>query len=987
MLSRVAYKMSEAEQKEAGHGAATADLADLVQTLYETANDPHSSVTSLREQLLSIHSSVSSSPSTLSTFLKHQHALFSLYLLTRFSVDWLPKMDASSRESCFYGFFSSTFPASRVLISVAAALRSRLATSSSSSSSSAALLSASVILHVLDGFMQRQGMVELLNELAHAAPTGRLDSSNDNQQPMAVSLPPSAASCLDCVASLPDLIANRLQSSTPPSLRAEAFFTATLQQLPPSPLPTAPLAYLISKLARLGHARVVFACLLPPLFALLPVDEQKDENSEWQHAPDVSTSASALSTVLMAVNSTALESVLDALLWQLSQYVVRGTYSRQQVDCVLYALLAPAVPASATTMPFSTKQPPNGKLTHFLLTNKLLITRPVSHTASALLLSFLFRLSYPPLSVADPCQPTFPIFDDTLTAVARLWSSASFLHHATPALQTGLTAALVHAFSLLHRYQHTQLLKTSSQYRTHVAAGNKPASDDTQLPGPFSSHPALLAVMEGVQLRMSEMDEKRRKEGMRLAVEMSRLMDPTHVLDFDVEDDDDREEKEEEERKLKAEAERQQRHEQHSQQTLTASSTALSTHHSPVYDLTEDTSDLRKVPLPRYLRDALELLRKQDERENVEAALEQLDTLVRSRPFDLPDVAADLVAMLQQVATTVYCENKALDARRRAALVSVAVECPDVAAPLLIRSFYGSSLTLMGKVEVLEVLIAAAEELSGKKTNNKNDKALLAKTKAEASIAAFKSSLVPSATSTLPPSTSIPPSAASSNPSTALTRAQHNDIIAQRVSSRTRRWGTARQPAETFINRFATVAHLFFFPLIDGVASSGGWSTAQPVLQTEPLLLSHVLNTLSVLVILASPAAHSLDAMTAQLLALLLTTRFHTTVTVRHMTLLSLLRLLLVLPTPRLIPTHGAVLRELRVWVSGAMSEEAADECRQLAVMCAGEMVRVMQGLGEWELDEERKASAARALELVVPGPASLRSPASLRGSSAIKFL
>ena len=978
MRSLRAPGMSDGEHKEAEHSVSTVDVAQLAQTFYDTANDALSSVTAVQEQLLIIRSLLLSSPSTLFTFLSHHYGPLSLYLLSRFSVEWLSKLDSDSRASCFYFFFSSVFPASRVFLSIAASLRSR-----STTSSSAATLSASVVLNVLDGFMERQGMAELLNELANT-PTAAGDSNSSNR-PMTAALPPSATTCLDSVASLPDLVANRLQSSTPPSLRADSFFTATLRQLPPSPLPIAPLAYLVSKLSRLGHARVVFACFLPPIFVQQAVEERKEESDEWQLLPIGFTSASALSSVLLAVNSAALEGVLEALLWQLGQYVDRGTYSRQQVGRVLYALLAPAMNSSSAQ--FGTKEAPNSSLIRFLITNKLLINRPVSNTASALILSFLFRLSYPPLSAAHPCQSTNPLFDETLTAVARLWSSASFLHHATPALQHSLTSALLHAFSLLHHYQHTHLLEISSEYRKHASSASKVSEDESQLLGPFSAHPALLAVMEGVQLRMSEMDEKRRKEGMRVAVEMSRLMDPTHVLNFDMEDEDDREEKEEEERTLKTEEERKQRLEQHRQQALTTASTAnhVSTKLAPVYDLSEDSSDLRKVALPRYLRDALELLRKQDERDNVEAALEQLDTLIRSRPFDLPDVAPDLVAMLQQVATTVYCENKTLDAKRRAALVSVAVECPDIAAPLLIRSFHGQSLTLMGKVEVLEVLVAAAEELSGKKTN-RDGIASPGRDKAQASIAAFRSSLIPSAS--VPPSTPTMPSAASlTNPTTALTRAQHNDVIAKRVAGRTRRWGTARQPAETFVNRFAAVAHLFFFPLAANVSASGGWGTAQPVMRTEPLLLSHVLNMLSVLVILASPAAHSLDAMTAQLLTLLLTTRFHTNVTVRHMTLLSLLRVLLVLPTSLLIPTHGAMLRELRLWVSGAMSEEADDECRQLAMMCGGEMARLMQGLGEWEMEEERRSSAVRGLELVIPGSASLTSPSSLCGSSLIKFM
>ena len=973
--------MAQDEQKAAALSDSTVDVGELVQSLYDSADDPNSAAARLAEQLLSIRYALLASPSSLPAFLAKHYSPFSLYLLSRFSVEWLSRLDASRRDECFYFFFSSAFPASRVFLSIAASLRSRAATSSVS----AASLSASVVLHVLDSFMRRQGMAELLTELAGPSPSSSASASvsSSGGQPTVTPLPPSATACLDSIASLPDLVANRLQSSVPPSLAADAFFTATLQSLPLSSPLVAPLTYLISKLCRLGHARLVFSCLTPPVFSQLQSEPQLQEEDAPTGEGRLSagtTPSSTLSAVLLNTSSVALESALDALLWQLGQYVDQKTYSQLQAEGVLAALVGSAMRSSPTAAPTATSGASTSNLTRFLLTNKLLISRPVSHTASALILSLLFHLSYP--ASPEACQPTSPLFDDTLTAVARLWSSASFLHHATPPLQRSLTAALLHAFSLLHTYQHTYLTLTSPPYRAHLSSPSKSASDDSQLLGLFSSHPALLAVMEGVQLRMSEMEERRRTEGMRVAVEMSRLMDPTHVLKFDEDDADDREEREEEERKVKEDEQRRQRHEQHRQQLATTAQSGRPLH---VYDLSENTSDLRKVPLPRYLRDALDMLRKQDERDNVQAALDSLDALIRSRPFDLADVAPELVGMLQQVATTVHCENKQLDAKRRAALVSVVVECPDVAAPLLIRSFHGQSLTLMGKVEALEVLVAAAEELSGKRTS-KQDAALPGKGKAQAAITAFKDALVPSNSASAAATSSIPP-AATSHSSTALTRAQHNDVITKRVESRTRRWGTIRQPVATFINRFAPVAHLFFFPLLGNLHDSGAWSSAQPVLSPEPVLLSHTLNTLSVLVILASPSAQSLDAMTAQLLVLLLTTRFHTSVTVRHMTLLSLLRVLLVLPTAVLIPTHGALLRELRVWVGGATSDEADDECRQLAVLCAGEMARVMQGLGEWELQQERRASAVKGLELIVPGAVSLTSPSSLRGSSSIKFL
>ena len=331
------------------------------------------------------------------------------------------------------------------------------------------------------------------------------------------------------------------------------------------------------------------------MFAQLTADERKDESDEWQHLPAGCTSASALSAVLLAVNSAALEGVMDALLWQLAHYVDRDTHSQQRAGQLLYALLAPAMLPSSTAPPSSVMESPNGSLVRFLLTNKLLVSRPVSHTASAPHL--LVPLS--PLVSASLLRRTLYTEHSSVRRDAD-GSGSTVVVRLLPASRHTWPAALSHLRSPPRLLPSSTTTSTpicctpQPSYRTHMAAAASAASDESQWLGPFSSHSALLATMEGVQLRMSEMDEKRRREGMRVAVEMSRVMDPTHVLNFDGEDEDDREEKEEEERQLKADEERRQRHDQHKQQALTTASAATNpstTRPLPVYDLSEHSSD------------------------------------------------------------------------------------------------------------------------------------------------------------------------------------------------------------------------------------------------------------------------------------------------------------------------------------------------------------------------------------------------------------
>ena len=171
----------------------------------------------------------------------------------------------------------------------------------------------------------------------------------------------------------------------------------------------------------------------------------------------------------------------------------------------------------------------------------------------------------------------------------------------------------------------------------------------------------------------------------------------------------------------------------------------------------------------------------------------------------------------------------------------------------------------------------------------------------------------------------------------------------------------------------------------------GGWG-AQPILQSEQLLLCNTLSCLSAFLALAAPAAPFLSSMASQLLSLLLSTRFHSHPAVRRITLVALLRLLLFVPQPVLLQAAlSAPLQEMRQWAAGREREgqEADAECRQLAMMCRAEMDDRMGRellLRDWA-EEAQGGDADSLMRLVVPGAATLSSASSVPSSSMLKFL
>jgi hypothetical protein len=135
------------------------------------------------------------------------------------------------------------------------------------------------------------------------------------------------------------------------------------------------------------------------------------------------------------------------------------------------------------------------------------------------------------------------------------------------------------------------------------------------------------------------------------------------------------------------------------------------------YSLEDDEEDLRETPRPLSLTECLTFLRAVETEETAysqhEAGLQEVSSLVRSRPVDLPDLAVPLAVQLLRMENKFNLPNFAK--MRHTALCSLTVQEPMLVGQRLIVELYEDS-GLSDRLNVLAALNEAAMELCGDKT-------------------------------------------------------------------------------------------------------------------------------------------------------------------------------------------------------------------------------------------------------------------------------
>ncbi|KAL6899663.1 hypothetical protein ACP4OV_006321 [Aristida adscensionis] len=131
------------------------------------------------------------------------------------------------------------------------------------------------------------------------------------------------------------------------------------------------------------------------------------------------------------------------------------------------------------------------------------------------------------------------------------------------------------------------------------------------------------------------------------------------------------------------------------------------------YDLSDDDTDLKKKF--SHLSDLAAALRKPDDLDGVENALNTAEKLVRASPDELRHNSGDLVRALVHVRCSDVAmegEEDSAEEKRQKALVALLVTCPFESLDVLTKLLYSSSVDVSQRILIIDVMTEAAQELA-----------------------------------------------------------------------------------------------------------------------------------------------------------------------------------------------------------------------------------------------------------------------------------
>ena len=795
---------------------------------------------------------------------------------------------------------------------------------------------------------------------------------------------------------------------------------------PPSAF-LAPLSNLLTKMVRMGQSDVVLEAMCEPLLVhcrdlAAPVSASAVSASASAASSSASPSFVLSSPLLLAYASVfqgvgvqAQEKLVEGLLrwiggrWkaireerEVAMLDAREEQSKSSVTEAWFAAqgrAALSIFPSLFPLPYFESSP----FFALLVSNRLFLARiSLPSAALGVLVDYLWQMSLARLSLMGPQEATKTreahqtLLDQVAVQVLQVWagvgSGGSGVDSGTP------STAAVSGEAQLHLGKVVLLLLTKIEAelcggapapkpRKAKKKGGSEAQPDAEIKslGFFANSAAVSYLLSGIGSRLSSPLPPVRANAMQIAKVFSRLMGGAeNELDFDEADAGEEEEEEEDPEQV---AKRNQL------ATLTPASMINPAHlaggggggavlttpsdGSPLqsHSLEDDERDLRKVPLPRFMRDAMDLIYKHaDSFDHIEAALEALPGLIARNTPDLPTLARELTVALLNLGSNVFLETSPKLARWR--LDSLVSLCSTYrlgdsraladAVGYLISQFFSGNYSMGTKLEMLDVLRLAAERLAhfdGGGAEMGSTGGALKPTSGQPLIQEVSSSSARTA-SLVPINTPVYSSSSSAH-AVSSTLAHHQAIIKARVEARTRRWGSTKIAAEAAaagsssapaaptarkysINRFAPVSHLFFFPLMRQIDSE---SSRVHLSQHDGLLMLRLLHTVSGFIPCSSGLAQALPLATRNmartLMEFLLVVGARTAsasasafgaaqggtaeIGLRRMILFALSRILVCYNEALFADDFAREIPELVAWLTSAVQSDKDHECRQLA--------------------------------------------------------
>ncbi|XP_054991407.1 telomere length regulation protein TEL2 homolog isoform X2 [Sorex araneus] len=308
------------------------------------------------------------------------------------------------------------------------------------------------------------------------------------------------------------------------------------------------------------------------------------------------------------------------------------------------------------------------------------------------------------------------------------------------------------------------------------------------------------------------------------------------------------------------------------------------------YDMSGD-GELRSGKAPLYVRDCMEALTTSEDCERWEAALRALQGLLARNPAAAREVSVELATVL------LHLEEKTsvagFEGLRQRALVAVTVADPARVAEYLTAQFYALNYSLRQRMDILDVLTLAAQELSR-----------------------------PGRPREAPPGCPQTP--------VALAPAWRA-VVDERVRRKTRRLTqgpTRHVTTAASPNHFSPVSGCFFFPLIQHFDRP---LVTFDLLGDDSLVLGRLVHTLGALMYLSVNTAAA-AAMGKALLELVWALRFHSDTYVRRGLLSAVSSVLLSVPAERLLGDLPEELLEAGAWLADVAEQDPDEDCRLLAM-------------------------------------------------------
>ncbi|XP_073070490.1 telomere length regulation protein TEL2 homolog isoform X2 [Manis javanica] len=276
--------------------------------------------------------------------------------------------------------------------------------------------------------------------------------------------------------------------------------------------------------------------------------------------------------------------------------------------------------------------------------------------------------------------------------------------------------------------------------------------------------------------------------------------------------------------------------------------------------------------------------------ERWEAALRALEGLVFRSPAAAREVSVELAKVL------LHLEEKksvaGFEGLRQRALVAVTVTDPAQVAEYLTSQFYALNYSLRQRMDILDVLTLAAQELSRPGRLGR----------------------------------ASPCSTGPGGPAAPAWRV----VVEERIRSKTRRFaqGSTRQGPAASPNEFNSVAGCFFFPLVRHFDRP---LVTFDLLGDDQLVLGRLAHTLGALMYLAVNTTVAAP-MGRALLDFVWALRFHGDAYVRRGLLCAVSSVLLSVPPERLLGDLLGELLEARCWLAGVAEQEPDEDCRMLAM-------------------------------------------------------